>query len=413
MSTSKLCRSWVAVAATAAALITSVVASPPPAAIAASGDDGRGSLPPPLPDPQLLVQNLASTTYSSIYGGMTASADNASLTIYLTQLDPVAEAALRAVAPTLSLSFAPTSNTLATLDSMMEQLRHQQAALVAAGTNLTTWGPNEQTGKLDIGVLNMTPADVQVFESMFGADNVNVYNQTADDIAKRRDQTRTNDTAPYYGGDAIANGVENKFCTSGWGITINGNPRLLTAGHCYLGTGDKVVNAKLSTSNTVVGSENPMGEVTQNAHNSTDQLDAEVFTGCNGTGTCGGTTAIWTEANGSPLLRPVGGVGGWSVGNVVCSSGAYGYTNCDLKVTAVNFCGPTESGTMCHLTSTDATTNGNTTQPGDSGCPIFRVTNGYAYALGINQGGDGWSYEQFTGINSALGQFGASLIKAL
>jgi hypothetical protein len=361
-------------------------------------------------DPQTAVDRLGTTVYSSVYGGYTAPNNGAELDIYLTSLDPLVEAQFVAAAPATPMVFKLTPNTLETLNSMMEQLEQDWASIRAGGTNLVEFGPNVELGKLNIGVENLTTAKANEFGPMFGAGNVNVHSvSAADHVGDRLDSNRNNDNAPFYGGDAISDsGKSIGACTSGWGIKISGAPRVLTAGHCYP-MDTNIINLKWNTDGTFTGSGTAMGSVTHRGL--VHSLDSEVFTGCNGSGTCGGTGAIWTGVLGSPTVTSVSGVGSWAQGDSVCASGAYGGEICGFTVASdVNYCNTIAGYYFCHLTR--ATGNvANLPMPGDSGAPTYRKSGGYAQAVGTITGdntinGNVW----FTGINAELSEFGASLI---
>ena len=202
----------------AIAVSVATLAMAPGSAIADEGSKASimkqqlASLPLPPPDPELLLQNLGADTFQSNYGGIVSAGDGVAFTIYLTNLDPVVETAFKTLTPTLSLSFKPTTNSLASLDSMMRTLQSKWDSIIASGIQLEQFGPNEVSGKLDIGIVDLKQADVDTFNGMFGTDNVNVYNLTDKDLIRMHVQsTRTDDTAPYYAGDAIANAGGNNF----------------------------------------------------------------------------------------------------------------------------------------------------------------------------------------------------------
>jgi hypothetical protein len=199
------------------------------------------------------------------------------------------------------------------------------------------------------------------------------------------------------------NAAKTGGCTSGFGINISGAPRLLTAGHCWP-EDTKIVNLKFSGSGTI-GSGNAMGTVI--LRGSGNDVDAEVFTGCNGSGTCGGTGAIWTGVLGSPQVTSVAGVGSWSVGDKVCVSGAYGGEKCGLTVQKINICRTISGKDYCRLTQLSGT---DMPTEGDSGGPAYRRSNGYALAVGTDTAGNDVDTEFITSIHAELDQFGASLI---
>lgn len=265
-------RGMLLVAGAALALAVSIVA---PVTTMSSANADTSDV---LTDVQTLVDNLGTTVYSTIYGGYTAPNNGAEIDVYLTDLDPVAEAAFDLLSPVPNIVFKSTQNTIATLDSWTDQLESSWDSIDAQGIDLNEFGPDVETGQLDIGVVGLTDADTAYFDGLFGAANVNVYNLDQADVDAVHDLvTRTADTAPYNGGDAIMNKAETSGCSSGFGIRVGVSDRMLTAGHCWA-VGSNVINKKISGS-TLVGSGAAMGSVTQDPYKNGGTLDAEVFTG--------------------------------------------------------------------------------------------------------------------------------------
>lgn len=349
------------------------------------------------------VDNVGQRSYPDSYGGMAVINDRTQIAVYLTDTAPDIETAFEQHAPAGLLVFRSTPHSLEELTALSDRIQSQWDDVTAKGVKVVEFGPNILIGKEDVGVENLTDAQAQKLRETFGAGALNIYNVSPADLASRQlDVTRTSDTAPYNGGDAIGvYGVGG--CTSGFGIKINGHRRLLTAGHCFP-TGDHVYNMKLGSSGWY-GSKRRMGTVTQRAFPG-GQLDSEVFTGCNGSGTCGGSDLIFTGAIGNPQIAVVSGKGSWHDGDQVCESGAYGGERCDFVVKRVNYCTTLEGYRLCHVTRTYK--SGQNAVSGDSGAPVFRFSNGLR-AVGTHTAHDGSHHEWFTGINAILSRFGATL----
>lgn len=372
------------------------------------------------------VDALGRRSYPSVYGGIVIINNRTQIAVYLTQRTPDVEAAFGALAPEGMLVFRPTSNSLQRLDAIHQQLEGQWQSLIDQGIDVVEFGPDIHIGQEDIGVENLTSAQVQTLGEMFGAGDLNVYNVTpAEAQAGQLLNSRIYDTAPYNGGDAIAD-IFSSGCTSGFGIEINGNPRLVSAGHCY-SVGESIFNLRCPSATSCSGSGNKMGDVTQNGLGAGmcdcngNYLDSLVFTGCNGSGTCGGSDLIWTGAIGDAQRATVSGKGAWFDGDTVCESGSYGGEKCDFVVVDINFCTSMlhPDSYFCHLTEAEVTSAncpgaGTATcfpHHGDSGGPVFRRSSAGPEIIGTVTGRLLAPYFlfYFTGIDAILNKFNACL----
>jgi hypothetical protein len=362
------------------------------------------------------IDALGQSTFPSVYGDIAIVNDRTQIAVYLTTPTPAIEAAFEALAPAGMLVFHSTPRSLQTLHALHQTVEDQWTQLRDQGINVVEFGPNILIGKEDVGVENLTDADTEALDSLFGADALNVYNVTPEDVNSRQvDVSRNNDVAPYNGGDAIAHETSTAkyLCTSGFGIRISGNPRLLTAGHCY-NVGDDVINERCTSFTDCTGGMAAMGNVTQdglgdNRCNCNGQLlDSAVFTGCNGNGTCGGSDLIFTGDLGNPQIATVAGVGAWHVGDQVCESGAYGGEKCGFEVRQIDYCDTIGKYYFCHLTRT--LNNNDNAVEGDSGAPVFLFSGSSLYAVGTHTGHDDSHHEWFTGINRILDVWNACLI---
>jgi hypothetical protein len=312
--------------------------------------------------------------------------------------------------------FRATSHSLQELDAVHQQLESQWQTLIGNGINVADFGPDVSLGQEDVGVENLTADEAQTLTEQFGPGLLHIYNVTPQELAARKAalQNRTFDSSPYNGGDAITNANHDIGCTSGYGVEINGSPRLVTAGHCF-DVGMDIRNAQLCGANCTgwFGSDNVMGSTTQNGLGNNmcncngQELDSAIVTGCDLNGVCGGDDLIWTGVIGDPQRSNVSGIGAWQTGDQVCESGAYGGEKCDFTVQGVDHC-YNLGFYLCHIT-TATVTNGDHSIDGDSGGPWFRFSGSNLGIIGSHTGySDGIEY--FTGIGRTLQVFNACLI---
>lgn len=164
--------------------------------------------------------------------------------------------------------------------------------------------------------------------------------------------SRKDDSSPYTGG-ARWNG-----CSSGFGFTINGAKKMLSAGHCA-DNGDTARDGGGQTMGKVAGDSN-----------SRDRL--HINTTSRGRVYNGSVAPDGTPVN--EFTNAVVGASRSFVGDVICSSGAYSGTRCGSQVVAVNQ--TINVGYLIYETvraeKTDRTAAiGN----GDSGGPSFTVAS--------------------------------------
>jgi len=341
-------RAWTRLSAAGLIGLTAMtVSSTASASVAPASTDPASAAPAPVVDVEGLIEQVGSNVVPAVYGGMVALDDGKQIAVYLTQLTPANEAPFVAVAPSDMLVFRSTPRSLESLEAIQAVLETKWNALERDGIRLNEFVANVETGKEDIGVEGLTAAAREKLQGMFGADPLNIFNVTAEEAnASELFVSRTNDTVPYNGGDAI---IRQNFltggCTSGFGVMINGGKRLVTAGHCFE-VDDNIVNMRCTSGCTGSGAD--MGRVTQIGTTEScctqlggaiyTGLDSEVFTGCDGSGQCGGSPLIFTGPIGDSQIATVAGTTTWGKGNQVCESGAYNGEHCQLTVQWVNGC---------------------------------------------------------------------------
>jgi hypothetical protein len=175
---------------------------------------------------------------------------------------------------------------------------------------------------------------------------------------------RYNDSEPWRGGDKIADANGNG-CSDAFSVTLQGGTQeLMSAAHC-----DPNGNQTWSSNGSVIG-------VPQRWN---PQFDAMLI---GHTQSAGGTVyggAIPTSGfpHFAEWLGWVEGISESNVGDFVCADGAFSGEQCNIKVTEVNVAldDPTD-GHMVHglvrVQQVDGTT---VSGKGDSGGPVFKVTN--------------------------------------
>jgi hypothetical protein len=360
------------------------------------------------------IDALGTQVYPSIYGDIAIINDRTQIAVYLTAPTAAIETTFKAIAPSGMLVFRTTPRSEEALYQIHKAVEGQADVLIAEGIRLTEIGPNTLIGKEDVGVVDLTADQAKVLNNLFGAGAINVYNITPEQAADMKSvATRLSDpdAPPYSGGAAVTDYIGG--CTTGFGIEIGGYKKLLSAGHCF-SVGDDVYNDKADGS----GSGDPMGSVTRNGlvfeapGGFYQGLDSSVINGCDPTDNsnlCGGSNQIFRGPIGSPYKDTVDGKGSWHVGDVVCESGSYGGELCGFTVEQINYDIWADHGYRHYYHVTRAHTNGTNLTPGDSGGPVFRLSNG-VQAVGTNTAANGgWGDMWFTGINAILGEWSACL----
>ncbi|GAB3664919.1 hypothetical protein GCM10027589_29260 [Actinocorallia lasiicapitis] len=177
--------------------------------------------------------------------------------------------------------------------------------------------------------------------------------------------TRSADTAPYNAGGLMFSAAGKKACSTGFGITINGTPRVTTARHCK--AGDWVTYDGLRPYGSYVANSGDGGGRVYSGASS-----ALVFDGA------------WNTAD---YTKRVIGYGRLSLNDYVCTSGGNSGVHCNIKVTSMweSF----NDGTGVFATLRGVHQGGQiASAKGDSGGPVITLGGtGQVYAAGMIQGG--------------------------
>jgi hypothetical protein len=393
-------RNRLGIAATAtatAALIALQVGCPPLAqATAAPEVVAAGQL-------QTLIDTVraAPGTYTGLW------IDSTTNTIYVatpvSNITPASIAALVAApttnAQTMKIQIVKATHTADQLDAIATRVTTDtglQSAAKKSGAILSTWYPDPITDQVVIGFTKVTNAELTAVHTEYG-DTARVITQpiAQSAIAKipttpkphlPRPQTRSADSAPWYGGDDITftyNG-SGFSCTSGYEF---GSSSMSTAGHCG-GDPTTFYNNGVYT-----------GE-TYSMQWGANRIDMQLMHGSTY------LPYIWAGSGGN-TAEPVSGSGGVADGGTYCTGGYVTGQNCSAVVEAVDVCiveyddVMNDDVTVCDLDEAHSSNGTDIVQSGDSGGPVYTSNStGAPYAVGTISAANGttgwWSdmYEE-------------------
>jgi hypothetical protein len=184
------------------------------------------------------------------------------------------------------------------------------------------------------------------------------------------DFSRRDDVEPHWGGARIKSSTTPSgfYCTSGFSVTLNvsGNPRMVTAGHCWAQGAD--VYSPQGTSFGIVKD--------RSAYPS--EVDAELIGAS--TVSMGPSIYVGDETGTQAAVLSAGDPG---LGTEYCHSGATTYERCGAYVTSL---------TIFYVNGSPVLSVrypcGNSSAPGDSGAPFYRWTYGGVQIRAIVKGGE-------------------------
>lgn len=141
-------------------------ARPPSAPRSARPDDSPASR----------LQTKLHAVAPSSFAGLVVDGDR-SLIVYATVVEPALSDAIAEIQASTTGGVAVRvvsglKNSLATLESVRDQVTARQRDLAARGVNLTQWGPDIVANRVRIGVHGLTPKISADLASEFGADLV-------------------------------------------------------------------------------------------------------------------------------------------------------------------------------------------------------------------------------------------------
>ncbi len=406
------------------AATSSAVSSPPPVL-------GLSTAPDQSPAAAIAdaAEQVAQARFAGLYVGEVLTDNGSHVVVYLTQLQPSAEAAITAGTQPGTISFALAPRSLAYLDALNAGVTSAETALLQQGITIVTWGPDFVTGREDITVLDLNAARTALLDQEFGATNL-VLSTTSVGYAGIALAGRAADSPPWNGGDYTIIHVSsfNIACTSGFGVSGGRKKYLLEAAHCAAKNA-KVYNASPSGK----GKQHLMGSVSsQGEWKPKNGIDAEVI---NTTSNGGSSKAVDVGSSSSKTLADVSGSASSRRGDQVCDDGAFEGQVCQLviqnsmtkcAVEALSVAGPFYR--ICDLYQVKQLHGHIAAGDGDSGGPVYRYKNNKLYATGLITLSDGNSvkcptenypyvggqracYSEFyyTSISSILREFKVSL----
>lgn len=277
--------------------------------------------------------------------------------VYMTQTDGNSEStAIGSNSPAL-FTFRPAQRTWSRLGQLRDRITHDLATLRGQGVDPTAWGPDVDLNTVTASVGTNASAAQQVFDASYGLGAVYVV---VGDGAIRPAASRLNDSAPWNGGDYIADDGQTD-CSAGPPVTDSaGSLYMLTAGHCFR-VGNRVLQGSHSVSGdhpTVVGNvtsqEEGSGYDYALVPASTSTLDFRTST---------------PNVDGSAHQY---GSAGSVVGQPACASGAFSGERCGT-VTQVNQTITLSNGDLDIHMQIVRNPGVPLAGPGDSGGPVYGV----------------------------------------
>jgi hypothetical protein len=167
-----------------------------------------------------------------------------------------------------SVNYEIVGQSLSDLLAISANIRSNISELATEGIDPSSFGPNTQSDNVEMSLVAPTTSqlnqmDVRLSSEGEVATTSSTYLSNAQSLIASEfgpsvvldaqygtigtDDGRTNDTAPFYGGDHIYGGEYNADCTGGFSVVGNasGKDFMLTAGHC--GTGAWYANSAKTT----------------------------------------------------------------------------------------------------------------------------------------------------------------------
>lgn len=288
------------------------------------------------------IEAAARANPRSGYAGVVADPQNRELRVYWKGRAPANLTAL--ARPTVPVRVLPAAHSERELTAAAARLWAQ------ADDAVTLVGPRADGAGLRVGTAGKTiPA-----ESYAGVP------VTLDITVKPVAATRVDDAAPWTGGARWRNATRGRNCSTGFGVRQSGVNRMLSAAHCGSTgqiandpTGERMgaVGTDVNANDVLVINANSSGRVYNNTTNSTGGVASE-FT----------NRVVGTQSN--------------RVGNIVCTSGSFSGTRCDLQIVATGLCfdmthdieGTTR---VCGQVEANHRFGGNAAGAGDSGGAVL------------------------------------------
>ena len=332
------------------------------------------------------------------------------ISLYTSGLPASAVSTVESGLPVGSVIVRTVQNSLATLESVHNQLRASFRTLMDSGVDIVSYSPNMTTGYEDITVRGVTDAQRTLLSQEFGP-NLHVQSTTLPNAvpvslsrpaaaAVASPTERDRDTPGYSAGDftEILNGTYTEDCSSNFGAHYGSGPTiqffLIEAGHCsqtgqgaaaHATSGETSRNAYDNASG-ITGSNVVLGTYAPNYWNLGEDVTAiKMPTGVQSGNTrwLGGTPGATKYTN--PSATPYQTF----AGEQICQSGAYDGTTCGAFVSSTFYNGCITLGIsdgappMSECDEIEATSSSVMVGPGDSGGPVLEGLSGSDGPAGI------------------------------
>lgn len=270
-------------------------------------------------------------------------------------------AALRATGATVTIKTCARN-----LNDLNKVLNEVATSTVFSSNSvvLTRWGIEYGRNAVQVGVDTIPPGFADKVTALWG-DAVYLWIPPTEHL-----QSRTNDTAPFYGGDYITAGIT--FCTSGFTLTnAYGTRYAITAGHCF------------SSGTLVANGGHSMGTVDFRQWGG-GAMDNELIGG----GSYAGIIFIGGAGSAGNTMEYVGSAANSCTGCYVYENGTVTGQS-KVMLTGSTYCDNVDSHVSCNVQGAFAV-SGKGCQEGDSGNPVFAYsgTAGVVIAVGIHHAGN-------------------------
>ena len=242
------------------------------------------------------------------------------------------------------------NNSLADLQSLTATLDKAAETWKAKGVVMSSWGPDLDSNKVLVTLQTYSSDAAAQLIATYGSSVLAVSSSGESNTAS----SRTNDTSPFFGGNAITDNIEN--CTSWFSTKSNTSSTQyqFTALHCGGNKTWGVVNG--GTFGTTSSSK------------WSGSVDAQSFKKS-------GIASVWSDPTGSS--RPVNGISTTNtVGGLVCTDGVVDKEVCSVKITASGVSVTYESHTVTDTVRAHQTAGHNAFSGGDSGGPVYTTLSG-------------------------------------
>lgn len=311
-----------------------------------------------------LVVPIAQAALSSTLFQVAISNSNG-LIVAATELPPPSvQNQIQQAAGQVPVTFTLVANSERKLETIADQILADQGFWQAAGVEMSSIGPEWVNNRDVVTLVNYSPSAAVAIQAKYGTELVSV-SATDTPLAQRAD--RSEDTAPWYGGDGIYDATSRALCTGGFNILgPNSTSFLLTAGHCGH-SGDSI---RVSGS-----SGRSIGKTTQ--YNFTLNTPYDFMLVLAGGGTLG---YVW---NSQTTVLPVHFVGTSDpVNGTVCVDGSFTGQVCSVSIS--NSCKDIkfpDGWTKCLVVAQRGAIN--VARDGDSGGPVYTIDSDHGlYARG-------------------------------